>query len=381
MASPEKFNTGNRSFAGSYEDYQVQMHSAWPPPIFMKKNMPYEQRFYLENRWYGQWQFYDSKASFNKKWYFRLQFIIVVFSVIVPVLVGFGPSLATALANVWPNVAVRTIIDILTVLLSLMVAVAAAVEGLFGYGDNWRTYRTAAEDLSQEKYMFDVGAGNYVGNANPFAHFVERVEDIIAQQNGRWVQKTQQNQAALAAANQEIIDKYREEYGESLDFEERQEITRTERDENGDITTVQQSTVITHEEVADPAPQAPVAPEASVVAPVAEVALAPEPVAPVAGAMPDVPAMTDYAPSADMIAELAGTEAVSSEYATGEAVSTEYAVADIASEYVTVDTDTQMAANTEIVAGEAALSSELVVHQNGSNGSNGSTDSDDYAAG
>ncbi|MGB1289108.1 MAG: DUF4231 domain-containing protein, partial [Aggregatilineales bacterium] len=120
-----------RKRASNYEDYQVEVNAPWPPPVFIRRNMPFDQRFYLENRWYGQWKFYDKEAGKNKRLYHRYQQIIVVFSVVVPVLVGFGPSIATAINKTFPDADIRTVVDILTVLLSLMVAVAAAIEGLF----------------------------------------------------------------------------------------------------------------------------------------------------------------------------------------------------------------------------------------------------------
>lgn len=196
------------SSAGDYSAYVLNINAPWPPPVFARPTMRPEERFYLENRWYSQWSFYDKKANQSKKSYLRLQQIIVIGSVIVPVLVAFGPNLV----NLFPQspTVVRFIIDLITVIISTAVAVAAAWEGLHKNGDSWTTYRRAAEEMQQEKFTFDVRTGRYTNNADAFARFVERCEEIMAQQNGRFIQTIERQQAQAAEQNQEILAKYRD---------------------------------------------------------------------------------------------------------------------------------------------------------------------------
>jgi uncharacterized protein YigE (DUF2233 family) len=94
----------------------------------------------------------------------------------VPVLVGLSTSDETA----------RLALQLLTVFISLMVAAAAAIENVKKYGDSWRTFRTAAEELYREKSLYDVQTGAYRSSKRPFLLFVERTEDIVAKQNGAW---------------------------------------------------------------------------------------------------------------------------------------------------------------------------------------------------
>jgi len=199
---------------GDYSAYLVQVSSPWPPPLFARPYMKPEERFYLENRWYSQWSFYDRKANDSKRNYLRLQQIIVIGSVIVPVLVAFGPNLVTIFPDDSAKV-VRFIIDVFTVVISTSVAVAAAWEGLHKYGDSWTTYRRAAEEMQQEKFMFDVRTGRYTKNADAFARFVERCEEIMAQQNGRFIQTIEKQQAQAAEQGEEILAKYRPDKDET----------------------------------------------------------------------------------------------------------------------------------------------------------------------
>jgi len=178
-----------------HEDYRLTPEAMWPPPVFIRKNIGPQERFYLEHRWYAQWSFFDKKASENKNKYLRLQVIIGVGSVTVPVLVGIRAD------GVY-----QEFLYLATVLISLSVAVAAAIENINKYGDNWRSYRQAAEDLKQEKSLYDVRSGRYADLPNPFVRFVERTEEIVAQQNGRWVQSVEKQQTQAAEQVDEILD-------------------------------------------------------------------------------------------------------------------------------------------------------------------------------
>ena len=178
------------------KDYEMLPEAIWPPPIFVRRDMSNEERYYVEHRWHSQWTFFDKKASENKARYQRLQVVIGVGSVAVPVLVGIKGD-TTEMQNV---------LYLLTVVISLGVAIAAALENVYKFGDNWRSYRQAAEELKQEKSLYDIRAGRYTNIPKPFTRFVERCEEIIAQQNGRWIQTQEKAQQQAEEQGQEILE-------------------------------------------------------------------------------------------------------------------------------------------------------------------------------
>lgn len=183
---------------GDYNDYQLLPEAPWPPPIFVRKSISPQERYYIEHRWYSQWSFFDKKANENKNRYYRTQLIVGIGSVTVPVLVGIN---AEGIAD--------SVLYFVTVIISLAVAMATAVESLYTFGDNWRSYRSAAENLHQEKSLYDVKAGRYANNPQAFMRFVERIEEIIAQQNGRWIQ----SQEKAADQLSQDADEFAEVYG------------------------------------------------------------------------------------------------------------------------------------------------------------------------
>jgi hypothetical protein len=167
------------------EDEKKLLEAAWPPPLYTPANATLAEKFYLKQRWQSQWLWYDKKAAENKNKHQFLQVVIGVGSVAVPVLLGIEAVRSYA---VW---------------VSLIVAAAASIENVKKYGDNWRSYRRAAENLSREKSLFDVNAGPYRAAKKPFARFVERCEEVIAQQNGQFYQREDQQTQTTQTTGQQ----------------------------------------------------------------------------------------------------------------------------------------------------------------------------------
>lgn len=199
----------------NFEDWVVMPESVWPQPIFMKKNVRPKERFYLEYRWHSQWSFYDSKATQNKNTYYSLQRIVVIGSLIIPALISLNSTIARFITQFITNqnpaeteTFVRIGVDAITVVISLAVAGAASLESLYKYGENWSSYRSAAEELQAEKNFYDMSAGPYAISPNPFATFVERVEGIVANQNGKYFQAVQAQIAKQTEENEDIVDSF-----------------------------------------------------------------------------------------------------------------------------------------------------------------------------
>lgn len=136
-------------------------------------------RHYIETRWYPQWKFYDERAAHNKVRYLFFQRMIALGSVTVPIIIG-----------------IEFIPQWLPAIISGLVAAAAATENVMKYGDNWRTYRAAAEGLNREKVLYEARSGPYAGTNAPFRTFVERCEDVIAEETGRFFERQQDGNQA-----------------------------------------------------------------------------------------------------------------------------------------------------------------------------------------
>lgn len=198
------------------------------------------QREFLINRWFDQVDWMSNEAAKNRKWYEVLRSIVIVGSAIVPALVTFGTLAPTsdhnnpqktsfalptktpdiflppetilvvqplnvqplnqiALASSQSQLSTTTATNssttgqgftpykasILALVLSQVVAICAAIDQFFKYGDRWRHYRRSVELLKSDGWQFFQLTGLYAayakkgGHEAAFALFANQVENII----------------------------------------------------------------------------------------------------------------------------------------------------------------------------------------------------------
>jgi hypothetical protein len=129
------------------------------------------QRAVLHDRWLSQVEWMSRKAEQARSRYHVLRLTTVIGGVIVPALVSISLGRPDVAPLLW-----------LTFGISLVVAISAAVEGFFRYGEKWRHYRGTAEVLKSEGWQLLTGTGRYRKVADPedaFKTFVDQVEDIL----------------------------------------------------------------------------------------------------------------------------------------------------------------------------------------------------------
>jgi hypothetical protein len=128
---------------------------------------------YLKARWLDQLTWLEGKASNARDRYYALRLVTIVGAVLVPALVGIDA------ASDRLDLAVRIALWVV----SLVVAISAAVEQFFHYGDRWRNYRQTAERVKSEGWLFLQLSGPYAGatstHAAAYTSFAARVEELI----------------------------------------------------------------------------------------------------------------------------------------------------------------------------------------------------------
>ena len=126
---------------------------------------------YLKERYNDQMEWYASKARFNKSRYQNIQILIIIFSVITPVLIGFNYE----------------IFRYISIILTILIAIFSGALKLYKYNENWMNYRTTRENLKKEKYYYDFKINEYSLVNDPEELFVKRVEGLISRENIYWV--------------------------------------------------------------------------------------------------------------------------------------------------------------------------------------------------
>ena len=130
---------------------------------------------YIVQRLEDQISWYDDKAGWNQRWFRRLQVFIIVAGALVPFVSGLGST-----ASVWDDAFVGV--------LGVLIAALTAVLGLYKFQENWVQYRTTAESLKREKYIFLAGVHPYSGG-DAFELLVERVEGLISSEHDNWAKQ------------------------------------------------------------------------------------------------------------------------------------------------------------------------------------------------
>ncbi len=127
----------------------------------------------LRSRWLDQTLWMENQAQKARLGYQTLRLTAIVGGVIIPALVSLDIAGQAAL---WVRLTV--------IVLSLLVAISAAVQDFFHFGERWRHYRRLAETLKSEGWAFFQMAGpyrRYTGHNEAYLRFAQRVEEISQQ--------------------------------------------------------------------------------------------------------------------------------------------------------------------------------------------------------
>ncbi|BAB77939.1 DUF4231 domain-containing protein [Anabaena sp. FACHB-709] len=135
-------------------------------------NLSELQTQFLFSRWLDQMLWMERQAGKSRNRYYRLRLVTIIGGVALPALVSLNINSSQ----------VREIFVWATFSLSQVVAISAAVEEFFHYGERWRHYRRTAESLKTQGWQFFQLTGPYVNyetHDKAFSNFANQVEEII----------------------------------------------------------------------------------------------------------------------------------------------------------------------------------------------------------
>ena len=132
-------------------------------------DLPELNKEFMRARWLELIVWMDGKAQHSVWWYRRLRLATIIGGVIVPALVSL---------NIGSDM--QSLVQTLTFVVSLVVALSAGVEEFFRYGERWRHYRRMTEALKSEGWQFLQLSGAYVHqtHAQAYPAFATRVEEL-----------------------------------------------------------------------------------------------------------------------------------------------------------------------------------------------------------
>jgi hypothetical protein len=152
----------------TYEDW---LRSELAPVIDQLELSDLQKRC-LRARWLDAVLWLEGKAKQAQRLYYGLRLVIIIGGVIIPALVSIDLGSDRA----------GSLVRGTTFGLSLLVAISAAVEGFFRYGERWRHYRLTVERLKIEGWQFLQLSGPYArqrSHGSAYPEFAAQVEEIL----------------------------------------------------------------------------------------------------------------------------------------------------------------------------------------------------------
>jgi Protein of unknown function (DUF4231) len=125
-----------------------------------------------------QLEWYDRKSRHNQFWYKHIKQVQIVFAAFIPIVSFLGFP--------W--------VPFATAALGGTVAVLEGFLQLGQYNNLWTSYRSTAESLKHEKYIFLASSGPYrnLPTDEALKRLAERVEEQVSAEHAKWVSDTKQ---------------------------------------------------------------------------------------------------------------------------------------------------------------------------------------------
>lgn len=185
----------------TYNDYIKQEMSE----LIEKIDLDDLQKRFMKARWLDQLLWLEGRATKSRNRYYNLRLLTIIGGVIVPALVS-----VTSVNTQDKDTRLRDIFGWTAFGLSQIVAISAAVEELFHYGESYRRYRNSAEGMKIEGWQFFQLSGPYsvVKDHNEaYPIFAANVENIIQKDVEGYVAQTAETDAKMQAKIEAKIDR------------------------------------------------------------------------------------------------------------------------------------------------------------------------------
>ena len=163
-------------------------------PLIQELDLEPLQTAYMDQRWLDQVEYMGARAKENQRKYRSWRVTGLVISLLVPALISLtSPEIASFHGrDLSPS------LRVITIILSLVVSICAAIEQFFNYGERWRHFRRVSELLKIEGWSFIMLSEPYKQShthQKAFETFVGRVEGILKSDIDDYVAHVSQDMA------------------------------------------------------------------------------------------------------------------------------------------------------------------------------------------
>ena len=126
------------------------------------------------DRMEDQIKWFSRNSKWNQDRFKWLKAVEFVAAALIPFFAGWG------------------IYPLITGLLGVVVIVLESLQSIYQFQSNGISYRSTAEALKHEKYLWYAGAGHYLTAKNPEALLAERIEELVSTEHAKWTSEMEQ---------------------------------------------------------------------------------------------------------------------------------------------------------------------------------------------
>ena len=136
-------------------------------------------RNYITERLDPQINWYSQRSLKNQKRYKLTQIIEIILATLIPLLSAYSSE---------------KLIALIVGLFGAIIAIIESISKLYKFHENWIQYRTTAEMLKHEKYLFLTDSYPYQKAEETIENiFIQNIEEIISSESKSWNQLNTQN--------------------------------------------------------------------------------------------------------------------------------------------------------------------------------------------
>lgn len=173
-STQQPIENGAKKMPKKKDDYRDHLKQEFNT-LFENLNLQPQQKHYLKSRWLDQVLWMEGRSGKARDMHYRLRLTTIIGGVIIPALVSLNFT-----GN--DQAQFKQAIAASTFFLSQAVAISAATEQFFNYGDRWRHYRRSVESLKTQGWQFFELTGPYESSKTheqAFSVFANQVEQIL----------------------------------------------------------------------------------------------------------------------------------------------------------------------------------------------------------
>lgn len=147
------------------------------------REVPMKENTYFAERLNDQINWYDNKSVHCQRKFKQHRLLQIVAAALLPVVAIISAALH-AVTDIDYHL-IDSCFRIGAGVFGAAISISVSISTLCKYHENWIEYRTTAETLQHEKYLYLAKVEPYAGK-DAFPRLVEKVESIISKENSQW---------------------------------------------------------------------------------------------------------------------------------------------------------------------------------------------------